>query len=541
MKNIKNYLIIIIPFIFLIILLSVTKFTLYGESEMYVPIDSYYIDPGYYASTLFGKDITGNIEVDGMVNTNIIGTYEITYRLKYLWINRVRTRKVIVVENDINDMEIILNGSDKVFHLLGDKYYDEGAYVLNNKYSQRVENILITENNINENKIGEYEIKYSVNYGSDKKEKTRKVIVYQVVSNLSNSDNKTINMEVLGINNFAYIELPNGEITRDKMFSYAVGKDKYKFKIYTKDNDVIEYELNLENVNLDYVCNGVINRYGTTLEVKSSNLNDVIKYEWLINGASIDGKNTYNNAKSISNGRVRLSFQSGQSFEINCDIKDNLVYHFKYDINSFKPLIKCNTYSYQDKINMEAKLKQVIQDAGYGTRAGVVEAARFLVGALDYRIPYMGTKKENSAIGRYKKVGLNIGTSSSWGCNIDGYRQGIDCTNFIMWAFYQNGIDKHPYSHERSDTNSVLNQLRVGDLLYSPCNNCDTTKYVYGLTHVGIIIGIDDNYFYIAEANPAGPIMTRYEKNNMPTTGQFSLAKIFNYPADGNITNMWVE
>ena len=156
-------------------------------------------------------------------------------------------------------------------------------------------------------------------------------------------------------------------------------------------------------------------------------------------------------------------------------------------------------------------------------------------------IEYLIWEQKKKIVGRYKKVGLNIGTSSSWGCNIDGYRQGIDCTNFIMWAFYQNGIDKHPYSHERSDTNSVLNQLRVGDLLYSPCNNCDTTKYVYGLTHVGIIIGIDDNYFYIAEANPAGPIMTRYEKNNMPTTGQFSLAKIFNYPADGNITNMWVE
>ena len=86
----------------------------------------------------------------------------------------------------------------------------------------------------------------------------------------------------------------------------------------------------------------------------------------------------------------------------------------------------CNTYTAQDKATLDAKLKQVVAEAGRGTRAGVVAAARFLVGGLDYKVPYLGPKTVNTALGRYKKVGLNIGQDGAWGCSVSGWKQGMD-------------------------------------------------------------------------------------------------------------------
>jgi cell wall-associated NlpC family hydrolase len=204
--------------------------------------------------------------------------------------------------------------------------------------------------------------------------------------------------------------------------------------------------------------------------------------------------------------------------------------------------MKCNTYTDTDRINLESKLKLAIEEAGYGTRAGVVEAARFLVGALDYKVPYLGPKKDDSSLGRYSKIGLNIGKKGAWGCLVSGWIQGMDCTNFVSWAFYQNGISMHPYSNNHFNIREVIDQIKVGDLLYSPC--VSTCKNDYKLSHVGIIIGIDDNYFYVAESttgNINAIIVSKLDKRNLPEKDKFSRVNLYQYSSEGNVTNMWVQ
>ena len=41
-------------------------------------------------------------------------------------------------------------------------------------------------------------------------------------------------------------------------------------------------------------------------------------------------------------------------------------------------------------------------------------------------------------VGKYQQEGLNIGKSDAWGCRVQGYTQGLDCTHFVEWILYQN-------------------------------------------------------------------------------------------------------
>jgi cell wall-associated NlpC family hydrolase len=183
----------------------------------------------------------------------------------------------------------------------------------------------------------------------------------------------------------------------------------------------------------------------------------------------------------------------------------------------------------------------VVDEAGYGTRAGVVAAARFLVGGLDYKVRYLGPKAVNPLLGSYSKEGLNIGQSNAWGCRVSGWIQGMDCTNFVSWAFAQNGITTFPYNTNHQPVRDVIDKVQVGDLLYTPCV-LNTCKNNYRLDHVGIIIGIDDNYIYVAEQTAWGTRVNKKDKHNLPKNGEeFSLVHFYNYSSDGNLTSMWMD
>ena len=52
---------------------------LYGNTVMYIPLNSFYSEPGYEAYDNCDGDITGSVSVDGSVNTAASGTYTINY------------------------------------------------------------------------------------------------------------------------------------------------------------------------------------------------------------------------------------------------------------------------------------------------------------------------------------------------------------------------------------------------------------------------------------------------------------------------------
>ena len=206
--------------------------------------------------------------------------------------------------------------------------------------------------------------------------------------------------------------------------------------------------------------------------------------------------------------------------------------------------MKCNTYTASDKTKYEKMMSDAINSVGYGTRAGVVEAARFLVGGLDYKVKYLGPKKVNSALGRYPKKGLNIGQAGAWGCSVSGWTQGMDCTNFVEWAFIQNGLSISGGYYGTSNTYKTVNvvdKIRAGDFMLVPNNGQNANKGNF--IHIGIVVGVDKSAIYVAEATTGSIdaiVVTRIEKSNIGSS-RFKTVRLYNYPSDGNYSDMWLD
>ena len=244
-----------------------------------------------------------------------------------------------------------------------------------------------------------------------------------------------------------------------------------------------------------------------------------------------NGSSVYNTNTKIEDAQVELVFDDDRNYKINCNIEDKLIYHFKYDEYNNKPFMKRDTYTSSDRLRLEAMLRQVINEAGYGTRAGVVVAARFLVGGLDYKVPYEGGSY-------YRKVGLNIGYKDAWGSS----GMGLDCYSFVTWARIQNGLSEDSlYAGKKYYTYQEVNRIRVGDYLLTPCTS--ECKNENNINHIALVIGIDDRYIYVAEektVNINALVVTKLDKSNLPRKYNLSLVRHVDYSSDGNVTDMWM-
>ncbi|MGM9877052.1 MAG: hypothetical protein ACI33S_00230 [Bacilli bacterium] len=255
--------------------------------------------------------------------------------------------------------------------------------------------------------------------------------------------------------------------------------------------------------------------------------------------------------------------------------KPNMFDHNKEDL-------KCNQFTSDENDLLDNILESRIKSVGYQTRAGAVEAARFLTLEFPYKINYFNengrlTTNGIDAEGRYYHIGLylhesrfsSISNSTSkpeiWGCSLYSTPQkkyllnGLDCSGFISWALLNAGFDikdigagfKDGEYNDLTDygdikkLNSSLNtsEIKVGDLLHS--------AHVGG--HIAMIVGIDNDTFYVAHAlwsNAPYSLTKRNTNSNYVQITPYSKNEIINvfdevilmdkyYKKDGKLTNMW--
>ncbi len=513
-------------------------FLLNGEDNILIEYGSKFNDPGFIAKDGHNNDISSYVTKTGKVDVYTSGVYKIVYELKYNDKEEALVRIVKVKDINISDLEIVLNGDEEVYVYKDSTYSDEGAYIHNIVKDTVFEDgdISIT-NNVNTNSTGVYEVNYSFNYNGKVINATRRVVVFDITSYISPetiTPNKVkISLDLGTVKNYSNTKLPNGETILSKNVEYEVDRNgEYDFIVSLINKQKFTKTVTVENIIANYTCTGQITNNGTKLEV-SPLTSEVKGYEWIINNVTSKGNNTYTKEKIIKNASVNLTFNNNEKYQVKCTIADKLTYHFKYDINNTKPYMRCNTYTAQDKVKFDQMLKQVVDEAGYGSRAGVVAAARFLVGGLDYKVPYQGGIY-------YRKAGLNIGQKNAWGCS----GSGLDCYSTVIWARAQNGLPEDAlYGGTKYRLADRVNYIKVGDYVLTPCTS-STCKNVFKINHIGIIIGIDDKYIYVAENKTAGVdafVVTRLDKSNLPRSGNLSLVKHVNYPKEGNITNMWMS
>lgn len=254
-------------------------------------------------------------------------------------------------------------------------------------------------------------------------------------------------------------------------------------------------------------------------------------------------------------------------------------YITKPTINYSKPYLKCKQFTTDEAKVLDETLLDRIEEVGYGTRAGVVEAARFLTLEFNYRIhyffengrlenyePYMKVDGE----GRYYHIGLFLSEDkydelsptfegpSMWGCNLKNfttsgsyikgksYPNGFDCSGFVTWALLNGGFDVGDIgagaNSKHYDLDDVGEKVNLSESLMSS-GRVKVGDLIGNNGHMAIIAGRDDKNYYIAESldTTKGVVMTTVPRNKLVSNSIYKYVILMDkvYKNDGNLTEMW--
>ena len=136
--------------------------TLLGSSPVNIELGSTYTDAGATAADNIDGDITANIITVNPVNTDLVGTYSVTYNVSDAAGNpAAEVIRTVNVTADTTPPVITLLGANPVNIELGSTYTDAGATAADNIDGDITANI-ITVNPVNTDLVGTYSVTYNV-------------------------------------------------------------------------------------------------------------------------------------------------------------------------------------------------------------------------------------------------------------------------------------------------------------------------------------------------------------------------------------------
>lgn len=279
--------------------------------------------------------------------------------------------------------------------------------------------------------------------------------------------------------------------------------------------------------------------------------------------------------KGIKKGNTKVTAKVMDK-EVNIDVVvTDLITIRPKSFNNKKKYLSCNKYTEEDNDLLDEILKDRVNTVGYKTRAGAVEAARFLALEFPYKIKYfsengrMGERTYKvDGEGRYYHEGLYLHSSrysnikykaegpKTWGCTMYNRvshkrsANGLDCSGFITWVLVNGGFDPgdigagvSPGIKDLTDygEKTIFNakviesgKVKVGDLLSSTGP---------GGGHIAMIVGEDSEYYYVAESlwtSPnVGVVILPYSKKNLFKRYYYVMLMDSYYKEDGKLTKLW--
>ena len=131
-----------------------------GYISYNVSYASEYKDLGYTATDNYDGDITDKVKVEGIVNTDKLGAYKVTYTVVDSSSNKTtKTRTVNVVDKKVPS--ISLKGKSRMIIKVGASYNEPG-YTAYDNYDKDLTSNVSVKGKVNSSKAGIYEIVYSV-------------------------------------------------------------------------------------------------------------------------------------------------------------------------------------------------------------------------------------------------------------------------------------------------------------------------------------------------------------------------------------------
>lgn len=282
--------------------------------------------------------------------------------------------------------------------------------------------------------------------------------------------------------------------------------------------------------------------------------------------------------KKVGKTKIKMTTGNNYSREFVVEVT-NLITKRPKKFNNNKPNLPCNKYTKEQANKLDEILKYRIDSVGgYGTRAAVVEAIRFLMLDFPYQVEYFfengridGGMHNADGEGRYYHKGLYLHENkfnnlkysfagpAIWGCPLMNYEDwgtifkkgqykpnGLDCSGFVSWSIVNGGYDPgdrgagdnlednneiNDIGGVKADTSVELfksGKVKAGDLLG-----------VWG--HIAIIAGIDDKNVYVAESlwTFGGPVINTYTYAEAADEFVQTILLDDYYKEDGLYTNMW--
>lgn len=153
--------------------------TLLGDTQVYLNLGDSYADAGAAAEDDTDGDITADIVIVNPVDTNVVGTYTITYNVQDAAGNpAVEVTRTVYVTDDIPPV-ITLLGSSDIELTVGSTYTDAGATAEDNVDGDITADIEVGGDVVNPSVVGTYVITYNVqdNEGNSATEVTRTVTI----------------------------------------------------------------------------------------------------------------------------------------------------------------------------------------------------------------------------------------------------------------------------------------------------------------------------------------------------------------------------
>lgn len=539
---------------------SKTYIELKGSDVALVNLGSLYSDQGYIKKR---NDI--KVETVGEVPDEV-GAYTINYVVTKDGKQKTIVKRIVIVSdldtavvtNGLNSKEepnIILKGETSIVLKVNDKYEEPGYIAYDYKDGYLTKKVKVDSKGISTDKVGNYEITYSVKNSAGKTSTVKRNIsvvkeIGDLKIKLSTADNgSATNESIIEISvsgaDFNKIILPDGETTNYTIATYKATKNGiYTFKVFDKYNNQINKSISVDNIDSKHPTgNCTVEKEGleTIFKVAAEDDRGIMSVDYIVNGNETGflSSTTYRTKEKVVIADAVIEDVAGNTTRISCPIINGELSDetYKFNYNSNKRVMSCNSYTENDQKDLDSRLVKAISDAGYGTRAGVVEAARFLVGGLEYKIPYLGLKNiaidPEQILGLYDKVGFNIANPNAWGCKVNGMIQGMNSETFIRWAFINAAVTLDS-NYITVDTKSNFSKVRPGDILLTPCKDCEN-----GYSNYGLVIGIEANKIYVATFTSKGITMTELINNKLPKDGTFSLVSLYKYENDGNVSNMW--
>ena len=277
---------------------------------------------------------------------------------------------------------------------------------------------------------------------------------------------------------------------------------------------------------------------------------------------------------SLNNNTI-TGLKAGTSrVDVDCTLYEVVVsdLYTSPKINQDKEYLLCNEYSREDNELLDNVLSYLIDKAGYKTRAGAVEAARFLTLRFKNKLNYFyengrldndGEQDYCDAEGRYYHKGLYLNEykydeleedaviegPTIWGCDLwsngaNGELEinGLDCSGFITWCLFNGGFDPGDIgsgiNEEAIDLTDLGQRISINNISFSEIKVGDFIGFD---GHIGMIIGDDNSNLYIAEAYWVKDLQVRVYKYADIYKSQWKyIIKMDDfYLEDGNLKKMW--